>query len=120
MNYVTFFFLLVPYLCLQVMLGIQVLPEVDATVSTPLPPFHQSKLKRLLHSRCHNPLHQRFNDNDDGGLDHQLELENLKRHMERKQATDWIVDIVSKNITAKAEDDALKKCIANLKGMAAK
>ena len=40
--------------------------------------------------------------------------------MERKQATDWIVDIVSKNITAKAEDDALKKCIANLKGMAAK
>ena len=38
-----------------------------------------------------------------------VELENSKRHMERKQATDWIVDIVCKNINAKAEDDALKQ-----------
>ena len=37
-------------------------------------------------------------DNEDDGLDYQLELEKSKRHMERKQATDWIVDIVCKNI----------------------
>ena len=40
--------------------------------------------------------------------------------MEGKQATDWIVDIVCKYITAKAEDDSLKKCIADFKGMVAK
>jgi len=52
-------------------------------------------------------------------LDYQLELANTMRRMEQKHMTDWIVSNVRKSITAKAEDDALKKCIADLKGMAA-
>ena len=50
-------------------------------------------------------------------LDYQLELANMMRRMEQHMA-DWIMSNVRKSITAKQEDDALKKCIADLKTMA--
>jgi len=51
-------------------------------------------------------------------LDYQLELANMMRRMEQKHMADWIMSNVRKSITAKQEDDALKKCIADLKTMA--
>jgi len=53
-------------------------------------------------------------------LDYQLTLANTMRRMEQKHMADWIMANVRKSISAKQEDDALKKCIADLKGMAAK
>merc|ERR1711983_89600 len=49
---------------------------------------------------------------------YQLELANMMRRMEQKHMADWIMSNVRKSITAKQEDDALKKCIADLKTMA--
>merc|ERR1711948_192268 len=51
-------------------------------------------------------------------LDYQLELANMMRRMGQKHMADWIMSNVRKSITAKQEDDALKKCIADLKTMA--
>jgi len=50
-------------------------------------------------------------------LDYQLELSNIKKRAEQKHMVNWIISNVRKSITAKQEDEALKKCIADLKAM---
>lgn len=51
-------------------------------------------------------------------LDYQLQTANVIRSNEQKHMVDWIIKGVLKSITAKQEEDALKKCVADLKGLA--
>jgi len=51
-------------------------------------------------------------------MDYQLEVGNVVRRAEQKHMVDWIISNVQKSITAKQEDEALKKCINDLKTMA--
>lgn len=52
-------------------------------------------------------------------LDYQLEKANVLRRTEQKHMVDWIINSVKSSISAKQEDEALKKCVADLKGLAA-
>jgi len=51
-------------------------------------------------------------------LDYQMELGNVMRRVEQRHMVDWIISNVRKSITAKQEDEALKKCVADLKALA--
>jgi len=51
-------------------------------------------------------------------LDYQVELLTVMKRAEQKHMVDWIISNVRKSITAKQEDEALRKCIADLKAMA--
>merc|ERR1712087_54212 len=51
-------------------------------------------------------------------LDYQLQTANVLRANEQKHMVDWIITNVKKSITAKQEEDALKKCVADLKALA--
>jgi len=51
-------------------------------------------------------------------LDYQLQTANVLRANEQRHMVDWIITNVKKSITAKQEEDALKKCVADLKALA--
>jgi len=51
-------------------------------------------------------------------LDYQLQTANVLRANEQRHMVDWIISNVKKSITAKQEEDALKKCVADLKALA--
>ncbi|ODN05972.1 ATP synthase subunit b, mitochondrial [Orchesella cincta] len=53
-------------------------------------------------------------------LDYQLEKTNAERNVQQKHMVDWIVSNVKKAITAESEQENIKKCIGDLKGLAAR
>jgi len=52
-------------------------------------------------------------------LDYQLQTANVIRNNEQKHMVNWIISNVKASITPKQEEDALKKCVADLKALAA-
>lgn len=53
-------------------------------------------------------------------LDYQVEKQMVERNMQQKHMVNWITNRVMKAITPDSEQENLKKCIADLKGLAAK
>jgi len=53
-------------------------------------------------------------------LDYQVEKLNVERNIEQKHMVNWIVGRVTKAITAEQEQENVKKCIADLKALAAR
>lgn len=51
-------------------------------------------------------------------LDHQLDTKNANIRFQQQHMVRWIVDNVVKSITPQQEQDSIKKCLADLKGMA--
>jgi len=53
-------------------------------------------------------------------LDYQVDKQNIERNILQKNMVAWIVQRVQGAITPESEQENLKKCIADLKGLAAK
>jgi len=53
-------------------------------------------------------------------LDYQVEKQQVERNMQQRHMVNWITNRVVKSITPESEQENLKKCIADLKGLAAK
>jgi len=53
-------------------------------------------------------------------LDYQVEKVNVERNIQQRHMVNWIVSNVKKSITAESEQENIKKCIADLKGLAAR
>jgi len=52
-------------------------------------------------------------------LDYQVEKQNVERSIQQKHMVNWIIDSVKKSVAAESDAENLKKCIADLKGLAA-
>jgi len=63
-------------------------------------------------SQVYNAVKQR--------LDYQIENQNARRRVEQKHMSEWIINNVMKGITPQQEKEALNKCIADLKAIAAR
>jgi len=53
-------------------------------------------------------------------LDYQVDKQNVETNIQQKHMVSWIINRVQKAITPEAEQENLKKCIADLKGLAVK
>jgi len=53
-------------------------------------------------------------------LDYQVEKQNVERNLQQKHMVSWIVSRVTKAITPESEQENVKKCIADLKALAAR
>jgi len=53
-------------------------------------------------------------------LDYQMDLENASRRFEQKHMANWIVSNVVKSITPQQEKESIKKCLTDLKAIAAR
>lgn len=53
-------------------------------------------------------------------LDYQVQKQQVERNVQQKHMVNWIIGRVQKAITPESEQENLKKCIADLKGLAAK
>lgn len=53
-------------------------------------------------------------------LDYQVEKQNVERSIQQKHMVNWIIDNVKKSVAAESDAENLKKCIADLKGLAAR
>ena len=53
-------------------------------------------------------------------LDYQVEKINVERSIQQRHMVNWIIDSVKKSVAAESDAENLKKCIADLKGLAAK
>jgi len=52
-------------------------------------------------------------------LDYQLEKQNVERGIQQKHMVEWIIRRCHESVTAESDAENLKKCIADLKGLAA-
>jgi len=53
-------------------------------------------------------------------LDYQVEKQQVERNIQQKHMVNWIISRVHQAITPESEKENLKKCIADLKGLAVK
>jgi len=52
-------------------------------------------------------------------LDYQVDKQNVERSIQQRHMVQWIIDQVRKSVEKESDADVLKKCIGDLKGLAA-